>query len=92
MTLHYVLISPLLVPQVGADAVHAEGGVGLLHGAYREAACTLALKAAIIKGLRYLAANRAAKAEMASRGILQPRETDPLSDGFAEFDAVLMAA
>ena len=36
--------------------------------------------------------NKAAKAEMAQRRILQPAEQDPLSDGFAEFDAILMAA
>ena len=49
------------------------------------------MKHKIIDSLRYLSTYSVAKAEMAQRGILQPRETDPNSDGFSEYNAILMS-
>lgn len=76
----------------GGDSAATLTREGKMHAVYKEAGCTRRCKEEIIKGLRLLVRNKDAKAEMARRRILQPAEQDPLSDGFAEFDAILMAA
>jgi hypothetical protein len=73
------------------ESLTAEGGVARMHAVYKEPECTLLVKHKIIDSLRYLSTYNVAKAEMAQRGILQPREMDPNSDGFSEFNAILMS-
>ena len=67
-------------------------GVYKLLACYRTAGCTPLCKVEIAKALRYLTVYDMAKQQMRHLGILQPRETDPDSDGFEEVDAILMGA
>ena len=86
----------LALLSMGVDGVEAPeliveaGAVQLVHAVYKEPGCTELCKREIMKCLQNLATNRIGKEQMRSIGILQPREMDPLSDGFDGFDALLM--
>lgn len=74
------------------EILTASNGIYRLLNAYRSPNATRPLKESVGKCLRFMAVYTVAKQQMAHLGVLQPRETDPDSDGFEEMDALLMSA